>query len=221
MLPKPEKRVEDYHDVRKTIALIERIKSKYNIDSGRIYVQGMSMGNAMASQFARHLGHIIAGAAGCPTNTALLFDGNHDIVNQGGALNIWQSRLELDKVPPHYREGDKDTVLGNIEYWNRVNGCDILPKIRIEGNNNLAFFEGQKGVTVFMDVKNRDHGQTFDDAELIWDYLFSGTRREADGSITHTDTILPRKGDEFAFAVAEGFDRAWSGNRTAMLWESP
>lgn len=23
-----------------------------------------------------------------------------------------------------------------------------------------------------MDVKNRDHGQTFDDAELVWDYLF-------------------------------------------------
>ncbi len=212
MLPKPEKRVEDYHDVRKTIALIERIKSKYNIDSGRIYVQGMSMGNAMASQFARHLGHIIAGAAGsgCPTNTALLFDGNHDIVNQGGALNIWQSRLELDKVPPHYREGDKDTVLGNIEYWNRVNGCDILPKIRIEGNNNLAFFEGQKGVTVFMDVKNRDHGQTFDDAELIWDYLFSGCYKDENGTLINVAPDRKREGDALGIAIVEESRRVFA-----------
>ena len=28
-----------------------------------------------------------------------------------------------------------------------------------------------------MDVKNRDHGQTFDDAEMVWDYLFSGVRK--------------------------------------------
>ena len=27
---------------------------------------------------------------------------------------------------------------------------------------------------VFRDVKNRDHGQTFDEAELVWDYFFSG-----------------------------------------------
>ena len=75
MLPKPETRVEDYHDVRKIAALIEKMKEKYRIDPGRIYLQGMSMGNAAASQFARYLGHLLAGVAGsgCPTNTALLF----------------------------------------------------------------------------------------------------------------------------------------------------
>lgn len=137
--------MEDYHDVRKIAALIEKMKEKYRIDPGRIYLQGMSMGNAAASQFARYLGHLLAGAAGsgCPTNTALLFDGGGRAVNRGGPLAVWQSRLELDQVPPHYREGNKATIAGNIAYWNQVNGCRKLPQIRIEGNNNLAFFEGE------------------------------------------------------------------------------
>ena len=46
LLHKPEDHVEDYHDVKKTVKLIEKMKEKYNIDAGRIYMQGMSMGNA-------------------------------------------------------------------------------------------------------------------------------------------------------------------------------
>ena len=69
------------------------------------------------------------------------------------------------------------------------------------------------------DIKNRDHGQTLDEAFLYWDYLFSGIRREEDGSITQTETILPRTGDTFAFAVADGFDKAWLSNRVISMKE--
>lgn len=150
------------------------MKEKYNIDAGRIYMQGMSMGNAMTGQFARYMGSILAGAAGsgCPTNSKLLFDNRHRVINQSGPLDIWQSRLELDKVPPHYREGDHETIRYNLEYWNLVNGCDALPQIGIRDEYNFAFYKGSQGNNVLMDVKNRDHGQTFDDAELVWDYLF-------------------------------------------------
>ena len=41
LLHKPENHVEDYHDVKKTVKLIEKMKEKYNIDAGRIYMQGM------------------------------------------------------------------------------------------------------------------------------------------------------------------------------------
>lgn len=211
MLPKPETRVEDYHDVRKIAALIEKMKEKYRIDPGRIYLQGMSMGNAAASQFARYLGHLLAGAAGsgCPTNTALLFDEGGRAVNRGGPLAVWQSRLELDQVPPHYREGNKATIAGNIAYWNQVNGCRKLPQIRIEGNNNLAFFEGENGVTVFMEVKNRDHGQTFDDAELVWDYLFSGCYKDENRILRKETPQKKREGDGFGAAIVEGSSRAF------------
>lgn len=112
-------------------------------------------GNAMTGQFARYMGSILAGAAGsgCPTNSKLLFDNRHRVINQSGPLDIWQSRLELDKVPPHYREGDHETIRYNLEYWNLVNGCDALPQIGIRDEYNFAFYKGSQGNNVLMDVK--------------------------------------------------------------------
>ena len=52
---------------------------------------------------------------------------------------------------------------------------------------------------------------------LYWDYLFSGTRREEDGTITHEANIIPRKGDSFGIAVAPGYDKAWFDNRVVEL----
>lgn len=219
LLHKPENHVEDYHDVKKTVKLIEKMKEKYNIDAGRIYMQGMSMGNAMTGQFARYMGSILAGAAGsgCPTNSKLLFDNRHKVINQSGPLDIWQSRLELDKVPPHYREGDHETIRYNLEYWNLVNGCDALPQIGIRDEYNFAFYKGSQGNNVLMDVKNRDHGQTFDDAELVWDYLFSGCYKDESGRLHHSE---PRKKwcvDEVNFAVAKDRRKAWVNNGIVEL----
>ncbi|HKM04188.1 MAG TPA: hypothetical protein VJZ04_06285 [Lachnospiraceae bacterium] len=214
LLHKPEEHVKDYHDVKMTVALIERMKEKYNIDYGRIYMQGMSMGNAMTCQFARYMGHILAGAAGsgCPTNTKLLFDENETIINLGGPLDIWQSRLELDQVPPHYKEKDRITILKNCKYWNQINNSTALPKIRIRGDYNFAFFDGDKGNTVLMDVKNRDHGQTIDDAEYVWDYLFSGCYKDEKGLLRHTTPDRERKGDDFNIAIMEGCKKVWVNN---------
>ena len=54
---------------------------KYNIDAGRIFMQGMSMGNMMTSLFARNFGNVLAGAAGsgCASFLSLLFDENEKI----------------------------------------------------------------------------------------------------------------------------------------------
>lgn len=222
MLHKPEEKVEDYHDVKKTLGIIDLMKKKYNIDTGRIYMQGMSMGNAMTCQFARYMGHVLAGAAGsgCPTNTKLLFDENEEIINKGGPLDIWQSRLELDQVPPHYREGDRITVLRNCEYWNKINNCSSLPQIKIQGDYNFAFFNGEKGNTVLMDVKNRDHGQTIDDAEYVWDYLFSGCYKDEAGILRHTSPDRERNGDKINIAIADGCHKAWVNNQI-MEMEAP
>ena len=226
LLHKPEKTVEEYHDVKKTLKIIEKMKQKYNIDAGRIYMQGMSMGNAMTSQFARYEGKILAGAAGsgCPTNSKLLFDENDEVINKSGPLDIWQSRLELDKVPPHYREGDHGTIRRNIEYWNRVNECDSLPEISIRDEYNFAIYHGNKGNNILMDVKNRDHGQTFDDAELVWDYLFSGCYKDENGVLCHKKPEKEMHADEVNIAVSEGQRKAWINNKlvempqSAFLW---
>ncbi|MBA4383135.1 MAG: hypothetical protein C0410_00215 [Anaerolinea sp.] len=214
-LNRPTGEVEDFHDVKFVKALLSLLKEKYNIDEGRLYMQGMSMGNVMTCQVARYCGNLFAGAAGsgCPTNSYLLFTPHGKVINKGGALDVWQSRLEHDKTPPHYGEDDRAVVLNNIKYWCMVNEANGMPQIRISGEKNLAFFKGQKANVTLMDVRNRDHGQTFDDAEMVWDYMFSGVRKNKDGSLTHYETICDNSSDNFAIAIAEHASKAWVNNK--------
>jgi len=213
-LNRPTGEVEDFHDVKLVRALLSLMTEKYNIDKGRVFIQGMSMGNVMTCQMARYFGGLFAGAAGsgCPTNPCLLFTSDGKVINKGGALDIWQSRLEHDKTPYHYDGDDRTVVLSNIEYWRKVKEANGLPQIRIIGEKNLAFFKGKKANVILMDVKNRDHGQTFDDAEMVWDYMFSGVRKNEDGSLTHFDPICENRGDSFAIAIVENAKKAWVNN---------
>lgn len=211
--PSPDSPDEN-HDIKLSLGLIDRMKSKYNIDEGRIFMQGMSMGDMMTSQFARFFGNVLAGAAGSGAAVArsLLYDENGKIKNRGGHLAIFQSRPELNGFP-----GDLEANKVNRKYWCEVNGCAGLPEISILGEDNFAFYKGEKADLVYLDIKNRDHGQTLDDAGLVWDYLFSGTRREHDGKIVHTETVASRTGDKFAIAVAKDCSKAWFGNAVVEM----
>jgi poly(3-hydroxybutyrate) depolymerase len=215
----PPEDPDDNHDMNLVLELIERMKRKYKIDSSRIFIQGMSMGNLMTSQTARYHGHVFAGKAGSggPTSPDVLFDKEDNIINRAGPLAVWQSRLEHDVVPPFFH-GDTDYVVKrNREYWKRINGCRELPEIKIVGEDNLAFYKGEHADVVFRDVKNRDHGQTFDDAELVWDYLFSGVRRGENGEIIHGEPICPRRGDEYAIALAAGSSKAYVNHQLVAM----
>ncbi len=209
----------DNHDLKFLRGLIERMKEKYSIDEGRIFMQGMSMGNLMTDQFARYYGDILAGAAGSggPSRLNLLFDEQGNLKNQGGHLPVWHSRPEKNGTPPGENYSEYTTNKYNRFYWMKLNECDPIPQISVIGEDNFAFYKGKKADLVYLDIKNRDHGQTLDEAFLYWDYFFSGTRREQDGTIVHTDSILPRVGDKFALAFTEGCATAWFENRVCEL----
>lgn len=210
-LNRPPADPDENHDMRLVLALIDRLVASHNVDRGRVYMQGMSMGNAMTGQFTRYFGDHLAGAAGSggPTAPKLLFDESGAVINRAGAVPVWQTRLELDDVPPHYGMPVGDVVALNREYWRTVNGASGTPRIAIRGLDNLAFYEGGDAPVVFRDVKNRDHGQTLDDAEFVWSHLFSGTRRRSDGTVELTEPRRPRRGDDVSIAIADGATSAW------------
>ena len=218
-LNRPTGSVPEFHDVRLVMKVLERMREKYNIDETRVYIQGMSMGNAMASQVARYMGAHFAAAAGsgCPTNCKLLFDSENRLINAGGPMDIWQSRLEHDKTPYHYGEDDKTVVQGNVNYWRRLNGALGLPEISIRGEKNLLLYRGDKANVMLMDVHNRDHGQTFDDAQMVWDYLFSGVSKTPDGTVRHAATRRAFRADEHALALTEDAKQALLNGKPVPL----
>lgn len=142
----PPEKIEDNHDVNMILALINRMKEKYNIDEGRIFMQGMSMGNIMTGQFARYYGNILAGAAGSggPCEPFLLFDEEGKIKNRAGHLAVWQSRPEKNGLPPGKTYDEFSVNKLNRFYWMKINGCDPVPEISIVGENNFAFYKGKK-----------------------------------------------------------------------------
>ncbi len=213
------KNVDENHDVRVVFALIERMKRNYNIDPERIYMQGMSLGNAMTTMMARHYGFHFAAMAGSagPGTIGLMFHADDTPNNEGGPLPVMQTRMELDGAPPGSDDTPEEVVVKNREYWCMVNGCTCVPEIKIVGENNLAFYKGKKADYIFRDVKNRDHGQTFDDAEFVWDYLFSGTRRKSDGRIEYMESLEQRRGDNVSFAAVPGSFFAWANNEKVRL----
>ena len=212
----------DPHEGRDSLIvlkLIEKMKEKYNIDPGRIFMQGMTMGNLMTSTFARYFGKVLAGAGGSggPCGPALLFDENGNVKNEAGPLAVFQTRPEFNEWPRDRSEEGVTRNRQNRDYWLQVNGCSPIPEISIQGERNFAFYKGAKSDLVFLEIQNRDHGQALDEAELMWDYLFSGVRRMEDGSLRYTASNLPRRGDDFALAVAEGCENAWFGNAVTPM----
>ena len=219
--------IRENHDANLVLALLERMKRRYNIDEGRVYMQGMSLGNAMThmmSKFYAHKFAAMAGSAG-PARRTLLYRADGAPDHRSLPVDVWQTRMELDGPPPACREEIEDVVAYNRRYWMQINQCDPLPKIRLSGENNFAFFTGKAANYVLRDVKNRDHGQTFDDAELVWDYLFSGVRRAEDGTIVHEETALSRENDAVSLAAVAGCGRAWLNGQIvdmpgkAFLWQ--
>ncbi len=98
-----------------------------------------------------------------------------------------------------------------------MNGCTTLPLIRLEGEKNLAYYPGEKADYVFCDVKNRDHGQTLDDAEWVWDNLFAAARRMPDGSIRMEKENAGFIPNSYSVALAENYGKAYLNGKLISL----
>lgn len=217
---------EDHHHIKFLKALIGEMKRKYDIDEGRVYMQGMSMGDIMTMMFSRVCGNLLAGAdstAG-PSPEVALFDEDGNVKGNCGPVPIYQSRGELDNIVVAKKPGEdttrQDINAVNRRFWLKVNECDELPRLAILGVNNFMFYTGKKANVVYRDVKHRGHGQTLDDSYWAWETLFKGTRRNPDGSVTCADTEFSATGDKDAVAVVDGGRFAYVNNQRIRL-EAP
>lgn len=210
------------HDLNFLKALIARMQQKYAIDAGRVYMQGMSMGHMMTDQFARYYGNLLAGAAGSGASAfaTQLYTQDGALRNWGGPVPTWISHPEKNGMDGPL--GDEATAqkIGRT-YWFGVNGIHGRPQIKIVGEDNFAFFTGDKADLVYLDIKNRDHGQALDEAFYYWNYMFSGVHREPDGTLVKEKTIWEPEGDAFSIAVSAGLSRAWVSNRVVDMPIAP
>ena len=218
---------ETAHHIQFLKALIKEMHEQYNIDEGRVYLQGMSMGDIMTMMFARVCGDLLAGidSTAGPSPEVALFDEKGNIKGFKCPVPVYQSRGELDEIVVGPVAGKEKTTRQDVNevdrrFWLKVNECDALPRLSILDVNNLAFYTGKKASVVYRDVKHRAHGQTLDDAYWAWHTLFKGTRRNPDGSLTCLDTDYAARGDVDAAALCDGCQYAYINNSRVKL-EAP
>jgi poly(3-hydroxybutyrate) depolymerase len=192
--------------------LLELTRAKYTIDPGRIFMQGMSMGDLFSTQYGRLFGHKLAGigmTAG-PTAPSSLFDGDKLQYNDGPAA-VWQSRGTFDDLQMEPGRNRSDINIANRRFWMELNGCTELPRLKLAYNENWVYYPGKKAPLVYRDYSNHGHNQSSDDAEAAWDSLFSRVRRDADGAI-HLLEELP-EGDKNAVVLLDGCRFAYVDNK--------
>ena len=220
----PAPTIEENIDCNFVLRLLKHIEAKYPVDTDRIFMQGMSNGCGMTQQFSRRYGYLLAGAA-CSAGPGRIYGyidrKTHTLNNQGGPLAIWESHPENNGYGNASMEAEARSVRESRYYWLTVNECSPIPRIRIEGENNMAFYMDGKAPYVFNDIKIRDHGQALDEAFFYWDYLFAGTRRGENGAIAQGQTPLSTAGDEFAAAFVPGQKNVWWKNEVCSLSAAP
>lgn len=212
-LNKNPRDINENEDVKMLLALIEHVLKKYEISQNRVYIHGMSMGALMASMMARYFGNIFAGAAfsGALASPLLLYEKDGSLINKGGKIPVCQSHMELDQMNPGAGVAVAEVIAKNRKYWLRINECNPVPRISVRGQNNIAYYSG-KADYIFREVKNRDHGQTIDEAEKVWTF-WSHTSKIEDESL--------RIGDEMSVAFAEGCGMAFAEGKKEKLVSEP
>jgi poly(3-hydroxybutyrate) depolymerase len=196
--------------------LIEHVKEKYSIDPGRMFMQGMSMGDLISTQYGRYFGHKLAGiglTAG-PTAPSKLFDGDQ-LLHHDGPVAVWQSRGAFDDLITEPGRQRSDINIANRRYWMQLNGSTELPRLRLSYNENWAYYPGRQAPLVYRDYTNHGHNQSCEDAECAWDTLFSRVRRDAQGSIVVL-AELP-EGDRNAVVLLDGSSCAYVDNERVKL----
>lgn len=178
----------DDKDVQYLYDLIELVKSEYNIDASRIYMQGMSNGDMMTLAFSMKHPELLA-AAGYTTGPSPLeaLEGDKPI----GALPVIQMRGEKDvnfKLAPdtvdvyEKRYGMNDL---NRELWEEANVVTETPILMIDGKNNFMKFQGEAAEILQWEIVDMGHREPPEAAQVYWDYLYSAYRRE-NGKIVRT-----------------------------------
>ncbi len=199
------------------VKLIDEIKGKYNIDSSRIYMQGMSMGDLTTAEFARAHGIILAGA-GCaagPSDPDSITDENGNPVRYTTPVSVYQARGTNDNrsLNPKYTRWEVNEA--NRKYWMTVNKCSEPPLLCLDSGECIAYYRGEKADVVYRDVMGRGHGQTIDDAERAWQLLFSHTKRNDDGTIDLG--AIPDFADKGAIALAADCRNAYIDNKKVEM----
>lgn len=176
------------------LSLLEVIKAKYNIDHGRVYMSGFSMGSSTANIFAlRNAAKLAALAPFAGGWLTLETDDARQAFAQADtrlALPVWMWFSDLD---PNSARADNSSVVQ--AHWKRLNGSKVAAEsspghfgkdasyIESQGRFTTYIYPGTRGEFRASIVKDMPHHVHYLSCWKIWDEFLAKYRRRPDGEI--------------------------------------
>ena len=125
--PASEDDIDDVGFIRKLVA---RVSAQHNIDSGRIYVTGLSNGCSMAQRLANEASDMIAAAACMSLHLLVPVDPGYRPVS---VMTLLGTRDDL-----YYPGDDTPGALGNFDTWKTMNNCTGSPTVTWRSGKSVA-----------------------------------------------------------------------------------
>lgn len=209
-------------DIQYVYDLISHMKNKYAIDETRVYMQGMSNGDMMTLAFSMRYPEVLAGAAYITGPSAEeILDGDRPT----GALPMIQMRGELDinwnltrETVDIYENRYSINDL-NREIWEDANGTkDVIPTLSIEGKDNYLYYKGTKATIINWEIQGMGHREPVYSAQVVWDKLYKGCRRENGNTIMEQWINEDPKSQDIV-VIAAGANKAYCSGKIVRINE--
>ncbi|MGR4871536.1 PHB depolymerase family esterase [Variovorax sp. LARHSF232] len=164
------------------LALIDELKTKYAVDSTRVFLNGASMGSAFTNRMAVQFPLLFAAIAPCYSGHLSPAAYADAIVRTDVPMPTWQCRGQ-DEVPSDFPGGTAGEAAAQVFWRETVNKNSGIPTLQVDGrrvteiwNNGVAEYRWQL-------TQYQPHFWSEGQAEKIWSEMFSKYQRTAAGQL--------------------------------------
>lgn len=171
--------------------MVKDVKANYNIDAGRVYANGQSMGSMMSMRLNVCLPNVFAATGStCGTLPANALTSEH--YNDQVDCAAWLIYGEKDTTVGSYKMSESENVKRCVEYYiDRYGLCSVDDaQTYRSGPFSHYVFTNEEGVPMFRYsvVDNKGHANLPSESYLLYDEFFSKFYRDDAGELHYMDS---------------------------------
>lgn len=169
-------------DVQFFLDLLDEMKRTYQIDEGRVFLNGSSQGTALTNRIAVQYPQLFAAIAPCYSGHLSAASYANPIVRTDIALPVWQCRGEQE-LPTEFPGGTAGETAARTFWRETVNQNFSSPSIAIDGRRTTEIWNSGRAEYRWQITSDIGHAWHPGQARKMWDEMLKRYRRNPDGSL--------------------------------------
>ena len=195
----------DDADIETIRRLILRVCQRYAVDTGRIYMQGISNGDMITTAFALEHPEMLAAAGfvvGALPKEMLphLPRGSLPCIQLRGEKDVrFGQRMDFDTSDVYAPKSQMNDY--NRRMWMEANHATGSPEVYLRGKDNVIVYRGDPCDVIYWEIKDMGHRYPALVPSAFWEYCYSGWAKRDGKSVRLRPDRLFQPEDQFVLAV--------------------